>query len=130
MQVEWPCVARQRGLFAIERAWIEVVSPFGFWGWRAAQTVQAELRVYPNLLAERRNVAAIFLRRTMAGNHAQRAAGQGREFEKLREYLGGDSLGDVHWKASAKRGQLVDESPSKVERTHEVYVIGRWTRRA
>jgi len=121
-QVEWECVARKRGLFTIGRVWIEVASPMGFWGWRAAQAVQTELRVYPNLLAERRNVAAIFLRRTMAGNHAQRAAGQGREFEKLREYLGGDSLGDVHWKASAKRGQLVTKV-HQIERTHEVYVI-------
>jgi uncharacterized protein (DUF58 family) len=121
-QVEWECVARERGLFTIGRVWIEVASPLGFWGWRAAQAVQTELRVYPNLLAERRNVAAIFLRRTMAGNHSQRAAGQGREFEKLREYLGGDSLGDVHWKASAKRGQLVTKV-HQIERTHEVYVI-------
>jgi uncharacterized protein (DUF58 family) len=121
-EVEWSCVARMRGLFVIERAWIEVPSPFGFWGWRTEQATRLEMRVYPNLFAERRNVAAIFLRRSTAGNHAQRAAGQGREFEKLREYLGGDSLADVHWKASAKRGQLVTKV-HQVERTHEVYVI-------
>ena len=121
-RIEWSCVPRERGLFMIERAWIEVGSPFGFWGWRAAQAVRAELRVYPNLFAERRNVAAIFLRRTTAGMHAQRAAGQGREFAKLREYLAGDSLGDVHWKAAAKRGQLVTKV-HQVERSHEVYVV-------
>ncbi len=121
-QVEWTCIARERGLFVLEQACIEVVSPLGFWGWRAVQSARMELRVYPNLLAERRNVAAIFLRRSMVGSHAQRAAGQGREFEKLREYVGGDSLGDVHWKASAKRGQLATKV-HQVERTHEVYVI-------
>ena len=121
-RVEWNCTARERGRFAIERAFIEVESPLGFWGWRASLPVRAEVRVYPNLLAERRNVAAIFLRRTMTGAHAQRSAGQGREFEKLREYVAGDSLGDVHWKAAAKRGHLVTKV-HQVERSHEVYVI-------
>jgi uncharacterized protein (DUF58 family) len=66
-------------------------------------------------------VAAIFLRRAQAGAHTQRQAGQGREFEKLRNYLSGDPLGDIHWKASAKRGDLVTRL-HQIERTHEVYV--------
>jgi uncharacterized protein (DUF58 family) len=67
-------------------------------------------------------VAALFLRRGMLGTHVQRRAGQGREFEKLRDFLPGDSLADVHWKASAKRGHLVTKV-HQIERSHEVYVI-------
>ncbi len=48
--------------------------------------------------------------------------GKGREFEKLREYAHGDSMQDVHWKASAKRGNLVTKV-FQVERTQEVYVL-------
>jgi len=81
-----------------------------------------EMKVYPDLLAERRRVAALFLRRGMAGSHAQRMAGQGREFEKLREYSPGDSLGDVHWRASARRRHLVTKV-HQIERSHEVYVV-------
>ena len=118
----WPCLARERGRFVIDRAFLENSSPLGFWGWRAAQPVHGELRVYPDLLAERRQVAAVFLRRQLAGQHVQRSAGQGREFEKLRDYLPGDSLADVHWKASAKRRQLATKV-HQVERAHEVYII-------
>ena len=39
----------------------------------------------------------------------------------LRAYLPVDSLGDIHWKASAKRGEAVTKV-YQIERTHEVYV--------
>jgi uncharacterized protein (DUF58 family) len=80
------------------------------------------MRCYPDLLAERQRVSALFLRRSHIGAHAQRSAGQGREFEKLRAYLPGDSLGDIHWKTSAKRGHLVTKL-HQIERSHEVYII-------
>jgi len=121
-KIEWPCVGRIRGRFVIDRVFLEMSSPLGFWGARTSHAVRTEMRVYPDLLSERRNVAAVFLRRNMAGLHAQRSAGQGREFEKLREYVAGDSLGDVHWKASGKRGHLVTKV-HQVERSHEVYVL-------
>src|SRR5205823_6064500 len=75
-----------------------------------------------NLFNERKHVAALFLRRGQLGTHAQRQAGQGRDFEKLREYVHGDSYDEIHWKASAKRGHPVTKV-FQVERTQEVYVI-------
>jgi uncharacterized protein (DUF58 family) len=94
----------------------------GFWAVRTSQPARAELRVYPNLFDERKNVAALFLRRGELGVHALRQAGQGRDFEKLREYVPGDSYDEIHWKASAKRGRPVTKV-FQVERTQEVYVI-------
>ena len=121
-RLEWTLTPSERGRFVLEAVALEGVSPLGFWAVRASQPVRAELRVYPNLFDERKNVAAIFLRRGDLGAHAMRRAGQGREFEKLREYSHGDSLGDVHWKASAKRVHPVTKV-FQIERTQEVYVI-------
>ena len=101
---------------------MEAASPLGFWAKRQRQECRCEVRVYPNLFAERRQVAALFLRRGHFGVHTQRQVGQGREFEKLRNYLPGDPLGDIHWKASAKRGDAVTKV-YQVERSHEVYVL-------
>jgi uncharacterized protein (DUF58 family) len=56
------------------------------------------------------------------GVHARRQVGRGREFEKLREYIPGDSIEDVHWKATAKRGHPVTKV-YQIERTQEIYVI-------
>ncbi len=121
-RIAWSCTPTRRGQFWLRDLAVESSSPLGFWAMRSRQTGSAELRVYPNLHDERQHVAALFLRRRRAGVHAQRSAGQGREFEKLREYLPGDQLGDVHWKASARRGFPIAKV-YQVERTHEVYVL-------
>jgi uncharacterized protein (DUF58 family) len=63
----------------------------------------------------------LFLNRGI-GIHPQRQVGKGREFEQLREYLPGDSLEDIHWKATAKRGEPVTKV-FQLERTQQVYVI-------
>ena len=121
-RVEWRCRPAARGCFPLTRAFLETSSPWGFWALRATRTLETELRVYPNLLTERKNLAALFLNRGAFGLHAQRQIGKGREFEKLREYLPGDSFEDIHWKATAKRGRPVTKI-FQIERTQEVYVI-------
>ena len=118
----WPCTPTIRGLFHISGVMLETASPLGLWARRERRPLRHELRVYPDLLAERQKVAGLFLRRGMTGTHSQRRAGQGREFEKLREYIPGDCLSDVHWKASAKRRHLVTKV-HQIERSHEVYVV-------
>jgi uncharacterized protein (DUF58 family) len=116
------CRPQRRGSFKIERFFIQTPSPMGLWDVRGSAKGSLELRVYPNLRSERRQLAAVFLRRGMAGIHAHRMIGKGREFEKLREYIRGDSFEDVHWKATAKRGKPVTKV-FQIERTQELYVV-------
>jgi uncharacterized protein (DUF58 family) len=118
----WTCTPLRRGRFPIQTARIETVSPLGFWAMRKTVRAQSEIRVYPNLFNERRSLAALFLHRGSFGMHAQRQVGKGRDFEKLREYIPGDSFDEVHWKATAKRGRPVTKI-FQIERTQEVYVI-------
>ncbi len=118
----WTCTPRKRGSYALTECRLEGASPFGFWGLRKSAATQCDARVYPNLLTERKAVAAIFLSRGHFGVHAQRQVGKGRDFEKLREYVPGDSIEDVHWKATAKHARPMTKV-FQVERTQEVYVI-------
>ncbi len=119
---DWSCSAAKRGKFQIASARIEAASLLGFWARWKTTFVSSEVRVYPNLARERKNLAALFLNRGAFGIHAQRQIGRGRDFEKLREYIPGDSFEDVHWKATAKRGRPVTKI-FQIERTQEVYVI-------
>jgi len=121
VRLAWPCRPRRRGSFRIEGCRIECASLLGFWAARRAAPASMEIRVHPDLRAEGRAMAAVFLRRSPAGTHAHRQVGKGREFEKLREYISGDGLDEIHWKATAKRGRLVTKV-FQVERTQEVYV--------
>jgi uncharacterized protein (DUF58 family) len=118
----WTCTPARRGNYRLDAAHVEAGSPFGFWAFRSALPVQCELRVYPNLLTERRNLAALFLHRGQLGVHSQRQVGKGRDFEKLRDYIPGDGFDEVHWKATARRGKPITKV-FQIERTQEVYVI-------
>lgn len=120
--LDWPCTPTRRGNFRVRRAYLETASRLGFWSVRGSVPVQCEVRVYPNLLRERRNLAALFLNRGSFGTHAQRQIGKGRDFEKLREYIPGDGYDEIHWKATAKRGHPVTKV-FQIERTQEMYVV-------
>ncbi len=121
-KLDWPFIGRSRGNFSLSRAYVEAGSPLGFWASRTVLPMQCQLRIYPNLLTERKNLAALFLNRGAFGVHAQRQVGKGRDFEKLREYIPGDSYDEIHWKATAKRGHPVTKV-FQIERTQEIYVI-------
>lgn len=116
------CTPHVRGRYLIEQCYLETPSRAGFWAIRRGLPVQSEIRVYPNLMEERKRVSALFLARGRSGIRIQRASGKGRDFEKLREYVPGDSYDEIHWRASAKRGHPVTKV-FQVERTQEVYVI-------
>jgi uncharacterized protein (DUF58 family) len=121
-RLTWFCTPLKRGNYPLEAACVEGSSPLGFWAVRRTLPTRCEVRVYPDLLSERKNLAALFLNRGAFGLHAQRQVGKGREFEKLREYLPGDSYDEIHWKATARRGRPITKV-FQIEKTQEVYVI-------
>jgi uncharacterized protein (DUF58 family) len=121
-RLNWPFQPLKRGNYLLDHCHLECASPMGFWSVRGTTPARCEIRVYPNLLTELKSVAALFLNRGQFGVHALRQVGKGRDFEKLREYVPGDDYGEIHWKATAKRGKPVTKV-FQIERTQEVYVI-------
>ena len=121
-RLSWRAQPRRRGSFPWETLHLEARSPWDLWTVRWSVALEGEVRVYPDLRAEGRQVSALFLRRSSVGARLQRMVGRGREFEKLREYLPGDGYDEIHWKATAKRGHPVTKV-FQVERTQEVYAV-------
>jgi len=120
--LDWPLTGSQRGRFQVTQCSLRIGSPFRLWQLQTRHNISAELRVYPNLRVERRRLASLFLERNDRQVQAQRQRGQGREFDRLRQYQTGDSLADIHWKATAKRRQLITKE-YQIERTQEVYLL-------
>lgn len=119
--IVWPLKGLKQGRYQIDRCYLETSSLWGLWSVRATLQAEMELRVYPNLFEERKNLSGLFLNRGL-GIHVQRQVGKGRDFEQLREYLPGDSFEDIHWKTTAKRGLPVTKV-YQIERTQQIYVI-------
>jgi uncharacterized protein (DUF58 family) len=119
--VTWPLKGLKQGRYQLDTCYLETATFWGFWMIRTAVGIDMEIRVYPNLFDERKNLAGLFLNRGL-GIHAQRQIGKGRDFEQLREYLPGDSFDDIHWKTTAKRGEPITKV-YQIERTQQIYVI-------
>jgi uncharacterized protein (DUF58 family) len=119
--VAWSLTGVKQGRYLIDRCYLEAISPLGLWSVRSATSVHMEIRIYPSLFDEHKNLSGLFLNRGL-GIHAQRQVGKGRDFEQLREYLPGDSFEDIHWKTTAKRGIPITKV-YQIERTQQIYVI-------
>jgi uncharacterized protein (DUF58 family) len=118
---DWPVAAPERGHYNLLTCHAETPSPLGLWLHRRILPVQCQVRVQPDLATAIQSNAA-FLARALNGVRSLRQIGRGRDFEKLRDYIPGDSVDDIHWRATAKRGHPVTKI-FQVERTQEVYVL-------
>ncbi len=116
-----PVKPKSHGCFFVQAVFIQISSPLGLWSVRQQCPSPCEIRVYPDLSGERKNLAALFSRKG-TGVHPVRQMGKGREFEQLRDYLPGDVYEDIYWKATARRNRPVTRI-FQVERTQEIYVV-------
>jgi uncharacterized protein (DUF58 family) len=119
--VSWPLKGLRQGRFHLDACYLEIATFWGFWTIQTAAGVDVDIRVYPDLFNEHKNLSGLFLNRGL-GIHAQRQIGKGRDFEQLRDYLPGDSFEDIHWKTTAKRGAPITKV-YQIERTQQIYVI-------
>jgi uncharacterized protein (DUF58 family) len=90
--------------------------------WSSADLSQT-VRIYPATRGAQDQ--DLFLARTRQLElqlRKQRQRGLGREFETLRDYLEGDDLRDVCWKASARRGGLITKQ-YQTERSQAVWLL-------
>lgn len=122
VSLNWPCKPLKGGDYRLETVHLETPSPLGFWAVREPMPFRVDLRVYPNLMSERKHLSALFLARGGVGIRPKRRLGDGREFEKLREYVPGDAFDRIHWKTTAKSGRPVSKV-YQIEKTQEVYVV-------
>jgi len=111
-----------RGLYRLEAVRAEVRDFLGYSLWRGELACPAPLAVLPR--HERLSGIAMAPRRTLVaqGTVLARRAGPGLEFFGTREYLPGDDLRRLDWKAYARVGKLVI-TEFEEERATEVMVV-------
>ncbi|MEM9227917.1 MAG: DUF58 domain-containing protein, partial [Verrucomicrobiota bacterium] len=121
-RTRWDFLSPERGLFHIGSIYWLVPSRFGLWHQRGTSAVDLPIRIYPDLRRDKKTLANLFMNRGLSGMKLQRLTGQGRDYDQVREYEQGDSLMDMHWKATAKRNNLMART-YQIERTQEIYVV-------
>jgi uncharacterized protein (DUF58 family) len=94
----------RRGQYAFGDLYLRLDGALGLGARLVSVPAHAEVRVYPNPRGPRRYELA--LRRgalQSIGVRSVRRMGGGGEFQQLREYVPGDALRELDWKAAAKR---------------------------
>ncbi len=121
-KIDWTLRCSRRGSYHLDRCYIQGDSPCGLWRIARAFPIRSEFRVYPDLQKNRRELMSLLLKKGSTGIHTWRQVGQGREFEKLRDYAPGDGYDTIHWKATARRRKPATKV-YQIERTQDIYIL-------
>lgn len=121
--------ALRRGRHRLGTVFVRVRGPLGLAERESRVELPMEVRVHPGI----RGIpgARRLLRRALRseqGSRRVRRRGQGTAFESLREYVPGEDLRKVDWKATAKRAKLITRH-YEIERSQNLVVLldgGRW----
>ncbi|TRD11768.1 DUF58 domain-containing protein [Erythrobacter insulae] len=96
----------RRGTATISRAWLRWTGPLGLGARQTIQSLDKELRIWPDLSPVRSRELQTFLRNSQNGLIARRIRGEGTQFEALSEYEAGMDRRRIDWKASARHNHL------------------------
>ncbi len=96
--------------------------PFGLLARQDTVEVPGMLRVLPEFSSRRHLPSRLARLREMDGRTAVHVRGQGTEFDSLREYVIGDDVRAIDWRASARRADVVVRT-WRPERDRRVLIV-------
>jgi uncharacterized protein (DUF58 family) len=93
------------GAFRVGRIHVRAHDHFGMFRHEAAIDARQPLKVYPTEEAVR-TLLRPSETQVFSGNHVARQKAEGIEFADIREFVAGDRVRHVNWRATARRGEL------------------------
>jgi uncharacterized protein (DUF58 family) len=93
------------GAFRVGRIHLRAHDAFGLFVHETTLDRRRPLKVYPSE-EHVRDLLKPLETQVFAGNHVAREKGEGIEFADLRQFVPGDRIRHVNWRASARRGEL------------------------
>ncbi len=102
-----PLRPRRRGDLAAVGVTVRSFGPLGLGARQRTGTVAGALRALPPFGSRRHLPSRLRTLRELDGRTAVRVRGQGTEFDSLREYVRGDDVRSIDWRASARSRSVV-----------------------
>ncbi|MGP7959890.1 DUF58 domain-containing protein [Sanguibacter sp. A247] len=115
-------VPRRRGDRVGAGVTVRTVGPLRLGGRQVTFPVPATLRVLPAFRSRRHLPSRLARLREMDGRSAVQVRGEGTEFDSLREYVIGDDVRSIDWRATARRGDVVVRT-WRPERDRRVLIV-------
>ncbi|OBF67067.1 hypothetical protein A5753_05120 [Mycobacterium sp. 852002-51971_SCH5477799-a] len=98
------------------------IGPLGLAGRQSSRPVPGQLRVLPPFLARKHLPSRLAKLREIDGLLPTLVRGQGTEFDSLREYVVGDDVRSIDWRATARRADVVVRT-WRPERDRRVVIV-------
>ena len=98
----------ERGVYGFGNLNVFASSPVGFLAKKLTYGQHKEVPVYPSFLQLRKYDLLAFSNQLLTqGLKKIRRIGHTMEFEQIKDYIQGDDIRNINWKATAKKGQLM-----------------------
>ncbi|GAA4720957.1 DUF58 domain-containing protein [Isoptericola chiayiensis] len=117
-----PLLATRRGERRAGPVTVRTYGPCGVAGRQASLPVGGRIRVLPEFASRRHLPSRLARLREMDGRAAVQVRGEGTEFDSLREYVVGDDVRSIDWRATARGGDVVVRT-WRPERDRRVVVV-------
>ena len=98
---------QRRGDRAADRVTVRLAGPLGLAARQASLPLPGRLRVLPPFASRRHLPSRLARLRELDGRTAVLHRGQGTEFDALRDYVDGDDVRSIDWRATARRQTVV-----------------------
>ena len=108
---------------------VRVSGPLRLAGRQLSIPVRTTLRVLPEFASRRHLPSRLARLRELDGRSAVRIRGAGSEFDSLREYVIGDDVRSIDWRATARRSDVVVRT-WRPERDRRVFILVDTSRHA
>ncbi|TFV55330.1 DUF58 domain-containing protein [Mycobacterium sp. PS03-16] len=118
---------RRRGDMSAALVTARAIGPLGVAGRQGAHRAPGEIRVLPPFLSRKHLPSRLARLRELDGSTPVLIRGQGTEFDSLREYVVGDDVRSIDWRATARRADVVVRTwrPERDQRIVIVLDTGR-----
>lgn len=101
---------------------VRALGPLGVAARQGSHRVPWSVRVLPPFLSRKHLPAKLTRLRELEGRHPSMVRGQGTEFDSLREYVVGDDVRSIDWRATARRHDVVVRT-WRPERDRRVLIV-------
>jgi hypothetical protein len=104
LTLSYQILSDRRGYYTFPAIPLRSTGPFGFFSTRRTVTAPGDILIYPRYYPLKRLMA---LEKRSLGPRETAKVGLGSQVIGTRDYRSGDSMRQVHWRSTARRGNLV-----------------------
>ena len=112
-----PLVPFRRGIRRTHLVTARSYGPLGLWARQVSLHCPGEIRVLPPFNSRKHLPSRLARLRELDGRTAVMVRGQGTEFDSLREYVRGDDVRSIDWRATARAGGRPESGATLMVRT-------------